>query len=215
VNFQAFIRREADRLLRQGIDRRIEQGMGRVYEDIREDLLNLSRDANEEAMRNYQHASTSQEHDQVICGRGPSTPDPSRTLLEDIPEFPALFEVPPDIQGSQSMGITEEMAQEHTITQVLLSPSDSGYRTRSSGYSSAFGNASIANQLITDNHTMRSRTHMFSSSAGFETAHSSSAPTLRCPQETQTTQLSDDFTSSDVFAPFDHSEFEMPQWDID
>jgi hypothetical protein len=215
VNFQAFIRREADRLLRQRIDRRIEQGMGRVYEHIREDLLNLSRDANEEAIWNYRHASTSQEHNQVICGGGPSTLDPSRTLLGDILEFPAPFEVPPDIQGSQSMDITEEMAQEHTTTQVLASPSDSGYRTRSPGYSSAFSNTSIANQLITDNHTMRSRTHMFSGSAGFETVRGSSAPASRCPQETQTTQPSDDFTSLDVFAPFDHSEFEMPQWDID
>lgn len=187
--------------------------MGRIYEDIREDLLNLSRDANEEAIWNYRHASTSQEHDQVV--RGPSTPDPSRTLLEDLLDFPAPFEVPPDIQGSQSMGMTEEMAQEHTTTQLLASPSDSAYRTRSSGYSSAFSNASIANQLITDNHTMRSRTHMFSSSASFEPVHNSSAPALRDPQETQTTQPSDDFTSSDVFAPFDHSEFEMPQWDID
>lgn len=189
--------------------------MGRIYEDIREDLLNLSRDANEEAIRNYRHASTSQEHDQVIRGGGPSTPDPYRTLLEDLLEFPAPFEIPSDIQGSQSMGITEEMAQEHTTTQVLASPSDSGYRTRSSGYSSAFSNASIANQLITDNPTMRSRTHMFSSSASFEAVHNSSAPALRGPQETQTTQPSDGFTSSDVFAPFDHSEFEMPQWDID
>jgi hypothetical protein len=56
---------------------------------------------------------------------------------------------------------------------------------------------------------------MFSSLASFETAHNSSAPALRGPQETQTTQPRDDFTSPDVFAPFDDSEFEMPQWDID